>query len=489
MKLKPVLLFLIITICSNLSAIAQTENSHPIIIEGQFPDNSLSGQEIKFEYYQFYSLMTDWPPTSSKLIKVNGNRFYYKLDHPSDFGYLRMRMPGKFQTDPITNVTFPVEKDDHVSLRTNNGIIEFLGKDAAKYNMMTQINSVVPEIYNSEDIDSVLYNIPMTHEVAKSKQLDILRKARPMISKFVADIIEKNIIYQNYRLSLIDFRSRASLADSTSRIKIIQYFWNFVSQIPRNDNSLSALHSNEYLDFWFLKELIPFGPSFQTSEENTPEGTKFNSLFNNILAHYSGAIKDHLLAASIMGSIKFRDSTDYYLQKAISLVRDPITLNTLLQRKKVFYKGSNAFNFQLTDTLGNIVKLSDFKGKIIVLDFYFTGCVGCVYLSKAMTPVLEQLKDQTDIKFISVNLDKTMDSFRKAVKSGKYTHPGYINLYTNGKGEDHELVKFYNITGCPVLIVIDQNGKILDSDPPMPYVNTETTQKFVDILKNAVSFR
>jgi peroxiredoxin len=63
-------------------------------------------------------------------------------------------------------------------------------------------------------------------------------------------------------------------------------------------------------------------------------------------------------------------------------------------------EGVKAFNFSFTDANGNRVKLSDYKGKVVVLQFFGTYCPPC----KAEIPFLNRLYQQYKGKVIVIGL-------------------------------------------------------------------------------------
>lgn len=69
-------------------------------------------------------------------------------------------------------------------------------------------------------------------------------------------------------------------------------------------------------------------------------------------------------------------------------------------------KGERAPDFTLTDLKGNTVKLSDFKGKKVMLNFWASWCPPC----KAEMPYMEQIYKKykkEDIEIVAVNLTAT----------------------------------------------------------------------------------
>jgi thiol-disulfide isomerase/thioredoxin len=83
-----------------------------------------------------------------------------------------------------------------------------------------------------------------------------------------------------------------------------------------------------------------------------------------------------------------------------------------------FKKGSDISSLKMVSlTTGELVSFSDFKGKIIVVDFWSSWCVPCI----EMFPVFNELKEKKEdndgeIKVVSVNLDPLPAKAKKIMK-------------------------------------------------------------------------
>lgn len=124
-------------------------------------------------------------------------------------------------------------------------------------------------------------------------------------------------------------------------------------------------------------------------------------------------------------------------------------------------KGVQFYNFSLPDKNGNIKQLSDFKGKVVLIDFWFTGCVACKMLKPRLEEIEKKHNDQ-DIIFISISIDKDKQLWEK--ERHLYSTTNAIMLYTNGEGSQHQLIKYANIKAYPTLFLLDRSGKVFSSN-------------------------
>jgi peroxiredoxin len=112
-------------------------------------------------------------------------------------------------------------------------------------------------------------------------------------------------------------------------------------------------------------------------------------------------------------------------------------------------------DFTLNDAAGEAVKLSDFKGKVVLLNFWATWCGGCKVEIPEFIEFQNKYKD-SGLVVIGVSTDK--DGW-KVVKP--FVDEKKIN-YTVVVGDD-EICKLYSVEAMPVTLLIDREGRIAAS--------------------------
>ena len=115
------------------------------------------------------------------------------------------------------------------------------------------------------------------------------------------------------------------------------------------------------------------------------------------------------------------------------------------------------------------IELSDFTGKVVVLDFYFTGCRAC----KVLAPIMEKLEYEfkgKQVIFIAISIDRNKSTWLSSVNQNLYSSPLSLNLFTSGNGADDPVIKHYNINSYPTLILINKDGRI-GSNPQSPLMD------------------
>jgi thiol-disulfide isomerase/thioredoxin len=128
------------------------------------------------------------------------------------------------------------------------------------------------------------------------------------------------------------------------------------------------------------------------------------------------------------------------------------------------HAGAMAADFSFPDTNGIMVALSDFKGKVVVVDLWATWCGPC----RKQFPFLKELEKKMhgkDVAFIGISIDADKDKEKWKTMIVTEELPG-VHLFA-GKG-DSKITKDYKVTGIPRYLVFDKQGRIVSSDAPRP---------------------
>lgn len=116
--------------------------------------------------------------------------------------------------------------------------------------------------------------------------------------------------------------------------------------------------------------------------------------------------------------------------------------------------GTTAPDTVLTTLDGELIKLSDFAGSVVMLDFWATWCIPCVQSIPDNRLLARELTGQP-FQIITISVD---DELKDVTDFLTHTNMPFINAYI---GPDSDLLSIWNVSSYPTVFLIDQNGKIV----------------------------
>ena len=126
-------------------------------------------------------------------------------------------------------------------------------------------------------------------------------------------------------------------------------------------------------------------------------------------------------------------------------------------------KGQPSADFTYPDPEGKPVSLSDFKGKVVMVDVWATWCGPCRKELPYLKTLEEEMKGK-DVVFIGVSLDekKDFEKWKKFIVDEQL--PG-VQLFAGGWSK---IAKDYKITGIPRFMVFGKDGQVVEANAPRP---------------------
>ena len=116
--------------------------------------------------------------------------------------------------------------------------------------------------------------------------------------------------------------------------------------------------------------------------------------------------------------------------------------------------GDQAPEFAIKDEMGKELKLSDYRGNVVFLNFWYTTCAPCIHEMPDMELVNRVFKDRK-FKMVPVSVDTNFDDVKKFYETHKLTSmPMYLDP---GK----RIANRYNVYKFPETYIIDGNGIVL----------------------------
>jgi len=107
---------------------------------------------------------------------------------------------------------------------------------------------------------------------------------------------------------------------------------------------------------------------------------------------------------------------------------------------------------QLKDVYGNTVRLSDFRGKVVFLNFWATWCAACVVEMPSMEKLHRRLKDK-DFVMIAINMQESDVQVKTFFEKLKLSFAALLD--SNG-----EVATGFAVNALPTTFVLDKEGRI-----------------------------
>ena len=111
----------------------------------------------------------------------------------------------------------------------------------------------------------------------------------------------------------------------------------------------------------------------------------------------------------------------------------------------------------MPDPNGKVRKLSDLKGKVVLIDFWASWCGPCRRENPNVVEVYNKYKKE-GFEVFSVSLDKSADPWKQAITQDKLTWPNHVS---DLKFWESKAAQDYGVHSIPFPVLIDKEGKVI----------------------------
>lgn len=410
----------------------------------------------------------------------------------------------------VTN--YYVENDDNIFLEITipkEGEVQhsFSGKGADKYFAMQSVFSVpfvrddFPKHYYEEVNESKIHigRLIKRCQLKVNTMRGILKYYKERLSPTIYDLLEVDILGKEYanlmaNASFYYWRERYELLDKV--------FFNHLNEVDFPDEDILA-SSSHYIRYIIQKTILGLRIKYHSSDYNISDvydvlKVRQNSLFRDkLITQYLYHQPYRLSEQPIATMMEKKRSTGHPYNTSYeaivwnafqSQVQDPGLKEVLKSIYEQYKKGADAYNFALPDINGNIVKLSDFRGKVVLMDLYSPGCTGCVrFAERLKKTIIPEFKCNTEVQFVAISFfpdkEKWIQDLEESDRNASLEHQ--VCLWAGGSPNGKLFAEHYQISLFPTFFLIDKDGQIFNSSND-GLTLSRSDDEIIDMIYNAL---
>jgi thiol-disulfide isomerase/thioredoxin len=357
----------------------------------------------------------------------------------------------------------------------------FSGRGSKKYGVQLAMDSIFktsPKHLASMFGKDFSYHEPFTDAYAAA--IGFLDANRDSLSGKAYQVLKANILYADVenRFSWVENYYRDSILTKGARQR--RQFEAMYSRSPLARTQIAGTPPA------FLESsmgFIAYSLERAVAECLILRHTEDPAVIYDLIKHtYSGKVRDELIL-SFLCKYRNPEKLDSIFRDALAVVKSPYTKKNMgLLKGRI--SGMALPAFTLKDTAGDPVNLKSLKGKTLLFDFWFNGCGGCsAYYTNVLSKVENRFRENTDVVFVSISVDADKASWEKGIRTEKYTSADALNLYTNGMGIGHDLIKYFSIIEYPTAMLVNADGKIVTFNSPELYREDALVKRIEEATK------
>lgn len=346
--------------------------------------------------------------------------------------------------------------------------VAFSGNRASKYTALyevsnkkaldTQTNNRINDLDERNEIRAA-FEVMQVWADSLNRVLDLILSTK---GRSLNPQIRERVLFDNsaYTYNVMRTKMDRLVRTKADNVEVLQLVYSFLSQRAFEHQSMLnepvAASSYGWCDMLLTNERLRNKVKYILANESTVND---ESMGKALSERYTGQVRSKLFYLALLsnldadGTIRNSlqdklDNTDHYWEGARAFVGRS--------------EGAPAFNFEMVDVDGVTHRLSDYKGKVLIIDFWFSGCMACMYLVKEMREAVEFYENSDDVVFISLNFDRYPDFWKRSLASGKYTHESGLNLWAGETAINHPIIGHYGIQSFPTLYIVDKEGLLVE---------------------------
>lgn len=235
-------------------------------------------------------------------------------------------------------------------------------------------------------------------------------------------------------------------------------------KISGNKDSLQALTitgSKSHDEFASYKKLMtPYAGLFAENAESNPVLIKgFEDVVQQFISGHTDSYVSPIAIVQLMQvSTNVTLAKTLFDQLSAGVRNTDISnyINHVIDQEMVLGIGTVIQDFSQTNELDSVIKISDFRGKYVLIDFWASWCGPCRNENPNVVAAFKKYENK-NFTIVGVSLDNNKKNWLDAVKMDGLAWTQLSDL----KGWQNEVAALFKIRSIPQNILIDPQGKII----------------------------
>ena len=273
-------------------------------------------------------------------------------------------------------------------------------------------------------------------------------------------------------LNMLIQKSRTFIAEHPKYKRIDQVYYIFGSALTKAGNAEEAVKAYQQLvenypkATYFAPALLEMGLAY----DRLGQHDKADAAYHQLVEHPKHGSRASAKTAKRLLALEREDRTGEIPTRSSHRGRPDALV------------GKKAMDFNVKDLDGNDLSLEQYRGNVILLDFWAVWCAPCIAEMPNVKQVYEKYKDE-NFQIIGISLDQSRDKLVGYLEKEGITWPQVFD----GNGWQNRVAQMYGINAIPHMYLIDGDGVIRKSDvrgpalePAVHHLVRENNRKLQD---------